>query len=134
MLNRTSLKYLNNKATSSERRFQKVVQSKEKPFVTMASILDLLRNKFKSFSLNNIVLNSGIDAPDPSTLNFCLLFSHLILTFSETLHSELVVLLCKYCKVVRFNIVLVNSFTIVFFFNYNEDKLPMRLKSSSSSV
>ena len=49
--------------------------------------------------------------------------------FCEKFRSELVVLLGKHFSDVRFNIVLVNKFTVGSFFNY-KDKLPMRLKSS----
>ena len=49
--------------------------------------------------------------------------------FSEKLSSELLVLLGRHFSDDRFNVVLVNKFTVCSFFNYN-DKLPMRLKSS----
>ena len=49
--------------------------------------------------------------------------------FSEKLHSELMVLLGRYFSDFRFNVVLVNKFTVDSFFKY-KNKLPMRLKSS----
>ena len=48
---------------------------------------------------------------------------------SEIFRSELVVFLGRHFSDVRFNVVLVNKFTVGSFFNY-KDKLPMRLKSS----
>ena len=47
----------------------------------------------------------------------------------KKLRSELLVLLGRHFSDVRFNVVLVNKFTVGSFFNY-KDKLPMRLKSS----
>ena len=49
--------------------------------------------------------------------------------FSEKIRSELLVLLYRHFNDVRFNVVLVNKFTVGSFFNY-KDKLPMPLKSS----
>ena len=49
--------------------------------------------------------------------------------FSEKLRSELVVLLGRHFSDVRFNVVLVNKFTVGSFFNY-KDKFPPCLKLS----
>ena len=58
---------------------------------------------------------SCFDAPDPSILNLCLSLPYFG-QFPEKLRSELVALLGQHFSDVRVNVVLVNKFTVAWFF------------------
>ena len=73
--------------------------------------------------MGNILNRSSVDEK-PIYLSFPYLGP-----YSEKFKSELLRLLSKYFPDSKFAIVLVNKFTIVSFFNY-EDVLPLRLRSS----